>query len=470
MTAMAAKNALPRAVVVLVIAAASWAVGMGLAAGASLFGEAAPAILLASVLAPLTVLAVLSDPRIGVAVVFATFPFGSIGVPTGLLTLQTVEAAVLLVAALIVIRRIGAEQSLLPWSPALGWTLALIVWTFIALASAIDEELALKQIAALAGGVIAATVVIAACRRMSDIRWVLNVFVGIATVIAVTALTSGSDFRAVQGGAAVQGRLEGAFDQPNQLGIFCAIAAAVGAGMVLGAKTVRGRLAAGGATAILLAGLMLSFSRGSWIGTGIALAYLLVALREARRLLLLLGVPLLILAVAAGGFAPNAPQIQIIGQRVQSFTTLSPYDSRPQIWAEARREIADDPWTGQGPGGFPVASVRAGSESTTAFAEHAHNLLLTWAAESGLPAALMIVAFGVSLAIVGRRTMKRLARAEETRDRAMVAGVAAGLIAIAGQGIVDYTLRNAVIFFTFWSLVGVLLAADQITQRDEARA
>ena len=106
--------------------------------------------------------------------------------------------------------------------------------------------------------------------------------------------------------------------------------------------------------------------------------------------------------------------------------------------------------------------MRALYADATVATDHAHNLWLTWAAQNGLPAAALIVAFMVALARVARRAGQATARMR--RDRAVIAGIVAALIAVVGQGFFDYILRNAVLFMTVWALVGALLACDRIVR------
>src|SRR6266545_540638 len=282
----------------------------------------------------------------------------------------------------VVVRRLARAQMPLPWQPPLYWALGLLVWTIVALQSAIDNTLALKQVGSLFGGIIFAASILAACRNMDDLRLILGAFV---------AVTSGT------------------------------------AGVVISAA------------------LMFTLSRGAWIGTALALLFLLVALSEARRALVLLVVPGILVAVLVAPLVPvGQTEINVVGERARALTALSPYDNRRQIYAEAWREIRADPVTGVGPGGFPIASARAGSRTSTYAVVHAHNLLLTWGAEAGFPAVLFILGLALSLALAAREAGRRFRRLGQTRDRAIVAGVAAALLAIFGQGLFDYVLRNAV--------------------------
>lgn len=446
-------------------AALSFLLGAVFMAFASLFGDSAPWVLVGLAVAPLVALVVLAVPFVGAVLVFATLPVGSVGAPLGFITVQAVEAAVLVVGLLLALRRMGEGRVPLPWSPALTWALALVGWTLVSLYSAIDTALALKQVISLVGGLVFASVVLAACQSIRDIRILMGAFTGAVTLLSITALSGGGTFETRFGGqAVVSGRLQGAFDHPNQLGSVCAMAAPIAVALVLGTRTARARGAAAIATLLIFAALMLSLSRGAWIGAGLALVLMLISLPEARRLLMALAVPAVIAALFVSSVVPTSPALQVVEQRARALTELSPYDDRDAIYAEANREIRADPLTGVGPGGFPIASARAGSESSTVAAKHAHNLGLTWAAESGLPALLLIIGFAVALTLDARYASRRLG-ARSVKDRALVVGLGGALVSVVGQGFFDYTLRNAVVHIAMWGVIGALLACRREADR-----
>ena len=213
--------------------------------------------------------------------------------------------------------------------------------------------------------------------------------------------------------------------------------------------------------ALILAALALSLARGAWLGAGMAALFMLVTLREARQKLLLIGLPVVLVFVGLWSYFPKTESVQVVTERAESFTTLSPYDDRDSIWREARREIRADPWTGQGPGNFIVSSARAGSEASTVAAFHAHNLLLNWAAESGLPAAAIILLFGFALVNAGRVASRRSLARGDPADRAIVIGIAGALLTVFFQGFVDYTLGNSVVHIALWGMIGAMLVASR---------
>jgi len=149
----------------------------------------------------------------------------------------------------------------------------------------------------------------------------------------------------------------------------------------------------------------------------------------------------------------------VVGFLLGALTFASPYDDRRQIWAEAIREMKAKPWLGYGPGDFPVSSLRTGSDTSSVYALHAHNLWLTWGAETGIPAVAIIVGLTAAVGFAARRATRGANNRGDREDRAIVVGVTAALITVLGQGLVDYTLRNVVIFTALWGLIGALLVA-----------
>lgn len=452
-----------------VLGAALLAFGLGVALAAVAYQvspDASPLVFLAIPLAPLIALAVLVAPAVAAIAVFLTFPIGAVQVPTGVIPLQTVELAVLAIVAVVVVRRLARGQMPLPWQPPLYWALGLLVWTIVALQSAIDNTLALKQVGSLFGGIIFAASILAACRNMDDLRVILGAFVAVSGGIALASFVGGVQLHASYGAQAVSGRLQGAFDHPNQLGALCSLGIAVAIGLTFGAKRRWARMGSFAAAVVMLVALLFTLSRGAWIGTALALIFLLVALSEARRALAVLIVPGILLATIVAPLAPvGTTEVKVVGQRAQALTGLSPYDNRRQIYAEAWREIKENPLTGVGPGGFQVASARAGSLTSTYAVVHAHNLLLTWGAECGIPAMIMIIGFAISLAMSEREAGRRFRRIGRTRDRAIAAGLGAGLLAIVGQGLFDYVFRNAVANVALWGMVGALLVCLREARR-----
>jgi O-antigen ligase len=447
------------------LAAGGTGLGVVLAALGVRFGTWVPvavAVLLAVIVGGL------ARPCWAVALVFAAIPIGAVSV--GPLGVPIIQVAVLGCAALVVLTRVAAGQAPFPWPPVMWWAAAIVGIAVLETPPAISRDAAVRQVAQLVTGVLIALGIVAAARSLGDVRWLVGVLVLVGTVVCLVAIPGASQLRPRYGGAVVENRAQGLFTEPNQLGSFSALLLFCALALWLGGRTGPGRAGAGLSALVALAALVLSLSRGSWIGAATGSVVLLATLPPARRRLLLLApvaaAVLLVLVVVS----PGIPQLAVIGERLQSFSnpTASPWDDRPGIYREAWNEIQERPLTGFGPGGFPVASSRAESEVRTIGAFHAHSVLLTVAAEAGTPALLLLVGFTLSVGVVALRAIRRLRAWERPRDAALVAGLAAALMMVVGQGLVDFTLRNPIVIVVVWSVLGLLLAADRVTRAQVA--
>jgi putative inorganic carbon (hco3(-)) transporter len=449
--------------------AAGWVLLAGLAAAGSASGVALAALgLRLGPLAPLAVAVLvvvavggLARPLWAVALVPAAIPVGAVEV--GPFGVAVIQVAVLACATVVVLARVGAGQPPLPWPWALWWAAALAGLVVLQTPTAIDPAAALGQVAQLVTGVLATLAVVAAARRMRDVRWLVGAVVLVGTAVCLLALPGAGELRPRYGAAVVDNRAQGVFTEPNQLGSFSALLLFLACALWLGGRARPARGAAGLAALVAVAALALSLSRGSWLGAATGALALLVLLPPARRRLLLL-VPAAAAAVlVAVVLGPEVPQLAVVGERLGTISnpTASPWDQRPGIYREAWRQVQDRPLTGFGPAGFPAASSAPASQVRTVGAFHAHSVPLTVAAEAGIPALFLLAGFTLSVGVVARRTVGRLRRQGSARDAALVACLAAALMMVVGQGLVDFTLRNPIIVTLVWMVVGLLLAAER---------
>ena len=437
------------------VAIGAFGLGVGLAA---LGRRVGPIAVVALPIVLIVAGASLSVPRRAVALTVLAMPLGIIQIPG--VPLQVIDAAILAGVGLVVVARGARGHAPLAWSGALGWALALVALAVLATPSAVDVGLAVRSTAQLLSGVLLAFAVISVCETEQDLRWLVAVFLGVATVICLIAFPSAGQLRASFGGAVVENRATSVFAQPNELGSYSGMVLLTAVGAFLSARTRRGRNLTLVTVLAALGALGLSLSRGAWVGTALGVVGLAVLLPSARRLLAL-GVPALAIAVVAAALSPSATSVRIVQARLGSITeqTVNPYDERPIIYAEGRRQVIAEPWNGVGPGNFPAASARSVSDAQTVGADHAHNALLTVAAEIGLPAAGVLAGLTLALAFAALKTVSRLRAAGRERAAALAGGLGAALLSVAGHGLVDFPLRNPVLFATVWILSALLLAA-----------
>ena len=193
-------------------------------------------------------------------------------------------------------------------------------------------------------------------------------------------------------------RAYGTFGQPNPFGGYMALAFCLAYGMLTGEGVGPGMrsLALGGAVFAGL-GLLLSLSRGAWLGTVFAFM-VMVALWNWRRVALLL---LLALVAAAGMALAGGQALTIFSFALERSTGFLSYftfgDVRgvvptPETWALIERlahwqaaweMFADHPWLGVGIGNYAAAYPSYALPLWEDPLGHAHNYYLNILAETG---------------------------------------------------------------------------------------
>jgi O-antigen ligase len=398
-------------------------------------------------------------PVLAVGLVPATFVLGNLALG---LPLAPVYVAAVAAVGLVVLHRLrrpdgAAGVTGAAGLPVLATAALLVASAALATVTAADPAAALRLDVGYALGLALAVAVPAACSGAGAVRLLAGLTCAAGAVACATGLATGTHASSQFGGALIEGRAQGLFGQPNDLGAFAAAVLLLALGLAFGGGlSGAGRVAAGGVAAVAGGALALSLSRGSWIGTAVGLAVLLVLVRPAarRRAAWTAGA----LALAAGAVvltAPGAPLVSVLLSRAGTLVngTRNPYDDRPAIWRAAVRLWSQHPLLGVGPGGYPLLAGRD-EPLRVATPLHAHDVVLTVGAEQGLLGLVALVAV-VATAV---RTVAR-ARTYRSPDEGVLVGAAAALGALLGQGLVDFPLRNPVLQILVWLLVGLLVAA-----------
>lgn len=234
------------------------------------------------------------------------------------------------------------------------------------------------------------------------------------------------------------GRATGTFILPGELAGYLIVLVPIAYAVARVVSPYWLRAVAWATVAIGLCALLLTYSRAGWMGFAAAVAFL-VAVRTrhgARGAAIVIGAG--IIAVLVLFNAHHDPS--------EDYTRLS-------IWQAALQIIDRFPLTGVGPFNFSrlYAAVRAPDADATAF--HAHSLYLTFFAEFGL-IGIAAVAWLFWRFVVEMR--RRLAIASPSQAF-LACSVAAGLIGVAVQGLIDTV--SVVIFGLWMPTLGLALAA-----------
>ena len=220
-------------------------------------------------------------------------------------------------------------------------------------------------------------------------------------------------------------------------------------------------------TALLLAGLLASFSRGAWLGALAGMAAMALALGGRARLLALvaLGAGVLALALGGAGLLPV-----FLAERLRSITSyLLPFDAAAvavtranyalvermaQIQAGWRMLLAH-PLSGVGPGNFSSAYPSFAVGPWYVSRGHAHNYYVHIAAEAGL---LGLAAY---LALIGA-LLARLHAVLQSVQTPLGRGIAIGccgiIAAVLGHDLFEnlHVLSMGIQLAAVWGLLGAL--------------
>ena len=202
-------------------------------------------------------------------------------------------------------------------------------------------------------------------------------------------------------------------------------------------------LAVGGAIG---AALLLSFTRSAWLAL-LACGLYLLAVKRPRALAL---VPI----VLAIGYLAAPAALQ---QRVRSIRPEA-NQSRIVMWRTGLNMIRAHPVLGVGPeragplfSEFQPSDVE---ELPPGFYGHLHNVYIHYAAERGIPAALIVLWLFARILFDMRRGLRSLPDGRDDRRFLVHAGIA-GTLAIAVLSGFDVSLGDSEILGAFLALVGV---------------
>jgi putative inorganic carbon (HCO3(-)) transporter len=197
--------------------------------------------------------------------------------------------------------------------------------------------------------------------------------------------------------------------------------------------------------------LILTQSRGAWLGSAAALLILLL-LRWKRGWVLAVGAGVIVvIAVIWVGLAKAAEFLSNSG-------SISGAGLRMEIWSRAAAMIQDFPLTGIGMGNFspvvdwlyPLVSVAPGE------VVHAHNLFLQIAVDLGLPGLLAWLAAWIAIWVAIWQTYRRSQSAGARWTAGLAAGLLAGQAALGVHGLLDAVMwgmvRPAILVWVIWGL------------------
>ncbi len=359
------------------------------------------------VLGTAVALVTLVRPQLGVLLVALSVPFGSLRqVRLGVMNVGVTELLVALVLAAWLVRKLARRELSVEWpSLTLPLVLFLAVLCLTALGSASLQHSIkeiVKWVEVLALYVLVANEVSRRWRRV-----LVAVLLGTGALAAIQGIAQFM-FQLGPEEFVLFGRFMrayGTFEQPNPYAGYLGLTLPVAVGMIFAGFVTTGEriptrwlVWAGGTGVLMAAALVMSWSRGAWLGAAAALGVMVIAVvaRSGRAAVLgLVFVLLLAYLVLASGLSFLPPSV------VQRFSDFVPYlgvvdvrgmevtDANYAVlermahWQSAMDMWTDHPWLGVGIGNYEVAYAQYALPQWSLPLGHAHNYYLNIGAEAG---------------------------------------------------------------------------------------
>ncbi len=258
-------------------------------------------------------------------------------------------------------------------------------------------------------------------------------------------------------------RSSGPFGAPNSFaGLLVLLVPATGALMARGGATATERVGWGWVTAVLLAGLALTISRGAWIALALALtAWPLFGAggwRWPRRIGMAASVVVLLLML--GGVVYSvAPKAR---ERFEVLLRDSGERSRPILWLAALKLIREAPVWGAGAGSYDVLFERHRPVGFVDRPEWAHNDYLNTVSDYGVIGGILLAGGGwMALREGRRREERRTPSGVDWMDQPLFRlALGIGLLAFGLQLVVDFHLKIPALGLAFATIAGLALSRE----------
>ena len=293
-------------------------------------------------------------------------------------------------------------------------------------------------------------------KNKEDFNKIVVMLVFSATLVALYGLFQyivGVEMEAawldVENNPDIRTRIYSVFHNPNILAEYLIMTIPLSVSLFWHSKRIHKKIIFLGTTLIMSLALVLTLSRGGWLGFAFS-AFIFIILVERRLLLTLIPITL--------GGVYLLPQTII--NRILSIGNLSDSSNayRITMW-EITLDIIKDNWVaGVGFGHLPFKQTFE-TYIRTHPTFHAHNTYLETAAEMGIPGLIVFLLFLFTLFKYG---IKKLVKSEDKYISTVSAGVLSGLGGVMFHGAVENVLYLPKIIITFWILVSFILTLVRI--------
>ncbi len=251
-------------------------------------------------------------------------------------------------------------------------------------------------------------------------------------------------------------RVYSTFGNPNVLGEYFLLVIPIGVAYFFTSKKPIMKLIYFGAVSAMMLCLVLTYSRGCWLGIMAAAGVFLVLL---DRRFILLG----ILALIAMPFVlPDTiiNRFMSIGNMADTSTSY-----RVSIWFGTIAMLKDYWLSGIGPGQAAYNRVYPAYGYNGVSAPHSHNLFLQIMCDTGICG---IFVFCLMIIRYFRDTLSAVKNAKTRENRILAIGATSSIVGFMVQSMFDYTFYNYRVMIIFWIVLalGVVMANADTLKED----
>ncbi len=316
---------------------------------------------------------------------------------------------------------------------------------------------------------------------INDRQQMLRLFVAVAigaTAVASYAIIQKLGLDPIWKGYLRSGRVFSTIGQPNALAGYLVLAIPITAALAIGQKKLL-RVATVAGLALMIGALLLTYSRGGYLGLALAVAVFIFGLREKIKMNwakvgAYVGAAFVVLVLLVTMIAPARSAVTRAWHRSENVGSERSISSRTDLWRVAIRMIEDHPLVGIGPETFPeefpgysqtVLPAKAVRHYERFRVESPHNEVLAVASGAGIPAAIAYLSILVGVIYVLWHATRR------TRDPAVRLALLAVTAAVLGHVVTNAFMSSEITgSWLFWILAGAGVGIASVVTADSEGA
>ncbi len=253
-------------------------------------------------------------------------------------------------------------------------------------------------------------------------------------------------------------RVYSTLQNPNVLAEYLVLILPLGGALLLTAKDWGRRILWFLCCGLITLCLLLTFSRGGWLGALIAGAIFVVML--SPRLILLAPVALVVLWFLLPDTIKS--RFSSIGDMKDSSTSY-----RVAIWMGTIAMLKDYWLCGVGPGTEAFNQIYPAYGYQAANAQHSHNLFLQLVSDGGI---CTLILFLVIIFAFGRQICASISKNKNWRSRIFPIAVLSGVLGFLAQSMTDHTFYNYRVTLVFWAVLGLGSAWARVVGEEAEQA